>query len=250
MSRSAKGFADFFPTAPSVLQQKRSKPSLSRRESSSPRPRDSQNVKSTTLPSSSREVHTVQAADRVTKAKNENVHQTSNMIANDDHEGPQTDLAHEIGSASSTSTSDSVFSSHQKNGKSSHLNGHNNSTEVTPLTNIDSSPQINGSRSPIKKTLYDSRQTLAGSPGSPYRNTHAKASWPSHLHSEENARKDSSQVRPARGQIKGYKITYDPTMDKSAKKKGREPQFEPFGAEVGQDRTSRMRDLETLIWFH
>ena len=233
MSRSSKGFADFFPTAPSVLQQKRSKPFQPSKEPSSPAKRELQSLKPAPNPPSTHGSHTSRVGESVGSAKGSTRQPQRHGASVDDHEAPQADFTHEIGSASSTSTSDSVFSSHQKGTKVSQPNGvANNSSSLTPLTNVDSSPRTNGVQSPPKRALAESNYGTAQSPGSPFRGPSVRETWSTDSNSNRTPRPSCPSARPGKGETKGYKITYDPATDRSGKKKSKEPQYEPFGLEV------------------
>ena len=232
MSRSSKGFADFFPTAPSVLQQKRSRSSQPSKDPAPPLSSDSQKIKPPPSLSSTHGAENIKPPSQVIGAKrNVRPNQQQNS-SHEENEAVQPDFTHEVGSASSTSTTESVFSSNQKGAKVVQGSGQLNSTNVTPLTNIDSSPRTNGRQSPAKKSSRDHYSATGLSPGSPYGGTNAKLTWPTDVKVEENSQQTERQIRPGKGLAKGYKITYDPTTDRSAKSKSREPSYDPFGLEV------------------
>ena len=228
MSRSNKNFADFFPTAPSVLQQKRSKPFQSTRDSSSLSSRDHQATNATL----------VQSASSIDSAKQANLLPGTKAGSRhaglrDEHDGAQADAVHEVGSASSTSTgAESVFSAQHKASMATQANGAQKSTSLTPLTNVDSSPRPSGVRSPPKRAPVDNLYASAYSPVSPSAESVTKESWDTSSNVGRTPQHDRPQARPARGEVKGYKIMYDPTFDKDKKKRSREPEFEAFGKEV------------------
>lgn len=231
MSRSSKGFADFFPTAPSVLQQKRSKAPQQGKEPSSPATRDSPYSKNLPSSTSSRNAENAKTSGLSSSVKASGPQRKQHTTPNDEQDIPQTDFAHEVGSASSTSTNESVFSSHQKGGKASQLNGVQNSTNLTPLTNVDSSPRTVGLHSP-KKAPHDHQYGQRVSPGSPYGEAGANPSWIADSSTPRTLSQKIPQPRPGKGEAKGYKITYDPSLDRSGRKKSRDPQYEAFGMEV------------------
>ena len=228
MSRSNKNFADFFPTAPSVLQQKRSKPFHSSRDSSALNNRDHHTADATLVQSASFIDRTKQA-NPLTGTKAGSRHAS----LRDDHDGVQADAVHEVGSASSTSTgAESVFSAQHKASMAMQANGAQKSTSLTPLTNVDSSPRPNGARSPPKRAPVENLYVSGFSPVSPSAESITKESWDTSSNSGRTAQHDRPQARPGKGEVKGYKIIYDPTFDKDKKKRSKEPEFGAFGQEV------------------
>ena len=225
MSRSNKNFADFFPTAPSVLQQKRSKPFQPSRDSPSHNPREHHAVNAplaqpATSNGSTKPAHLPNTAKPVSR----------NTNSRDDHDGGQADIVHEVGSASSTSTgAESVFSVHQKSSVAAQQNGAQKSTSLTPLTNADSSPRPNGIHLSPKRMPTENIYALGFSPGSP---SAESLSNDTSSNLGRTPQQNRPQARPGKGEIKGYKIVYDPTFDKDKKKKNREPEFQGFGLEV------------------
>ena len=225
MSRSNKNFADFFPTAPSVLQQKRSRPLPASRDTPSFTPRNGHAADVPVAPSASLN-DKIKPANFSTGSKGA----SRNAKSREDHDGAQVDIVHEVGSASSTSTgAESVFSTHQKNSVSALPSGAQKSTSLTPLTNIDSSPRPNGIHSPPKRMPVENVYSLGFSPGSPSAESVSNDTC-SNL--ERTPQQQRKQARPGRGEVKGHQIIYDPTFDKDKKKRTREPEFRPFGQEV------------------
>ena len=231
MSRSSKGFADFFPTAPSVLQQKRSKAAQNRRR---PEP-ESVSASNTThvpsaLPSSSGGEG---EGDIINGVQNGHVRIAPTSAAQEDNDCVQGDLLNEVASASSTSTSSSIFSTGNGALGMAHPNGHHASTSLTPLTNLDSSPPANNRYSPKRKHNREMTASAGNSRRSPFHE---------HLHNVSQTRSPDytplhkkCQARPGRGEIKGAKIKYDPERDKkltSKERKGRVAEYTPFGKEV------------------
>lgn len=240
MSRSSKGFADFFPTAPSVLQKKRSKGS-SLGEPSSPSVREVTRNKTPTAPSPSKTLEGANPGNPHGVSKDNGKSDLQHVTASDDQYGAHPDLTHEVGSASSTATSDSVFSSNHQSVKVLQPNGVHDSNDVTPLTNLDSSPRTTDAHSPPKTLAHGTQHTDTTSPDALQANLGAskprtlKPQAPRQTHSQPH------QARPGPGEVKGYKILYDPAKDPSGKKKGREPQYEAFGAEVSKPHFQAMR---------
>ena len=242
MSRSTKGLADFFPTAPSVLQQKRIKASEDRRRYPSSVTSNSQhsNVPSARPASFDAEGQ----GPIITKGRpNGEANTMSNSPTHEESECVNGDVTHEVGSASSTSTTSSVFSAARKDVSATHYNGVHNSTNLTPLTNIDSSPRANGMYSPQRRNPYDKHLTARDPPRSPLRgrleeNTEFRreeASTPSSLDSERATSPNRPQARPGKGEVKGYKIIFDPDADKSLKgkeKRNRTAEYKAFGQGV------------------
>ena len=227
MSRSSKGFADFFPTAPAVLK--------ARKKSRSPS--NSGHRLSQASPSKGASAH------RESDGAGPNSASINGSLTNlpekrpvhEDPESSRVDLVHEIGSASSTSTTSSMFSSKYISGRFGPNNGPQNHTDLTPLTNIDSSPRAIGGLSPAKKLTLDNRMVVGPTPASPSEESVDKGYSPTESESGRTPEPDRPGARPRKGEAKGYRITYDPATDRSGKakdKKTREAQYEPFGQDV------------------
>jgi histone-lysine N-methyltransferase SETD1 len=231
MSRSAKGFADFFPTAPSVLQQKRAKAAQLRRRPESPSTRESNPSAASPLPTASPKAR----PDKVALPSGEDCGSLCEHVSaiQDESECVPGDLLNGVGSASSTSTVSSIFSTSQTAAYMAHPNEAHKSTSLTPLTTADSSPPPNPLGSPKnprhlhgpapgrKSTLSPARGKVGETPvASGLQIPHP----PSRL-----------QARPAAGEVKGLKIIYDPDLDKklaSKERKSRQPKYETFGQDV------------------
>lgn len=244
MSRSSKGFADFFPTAPSVLQQKRSKASQDRRRPQSPStgPSQSSHTSSEFGPSASSHGK-VEGATLTNGASNGAVSTMARSLTNEESECINTDVSHEVGSTSSTSTTSSIFSAGHRDVNLAQHQGTLHGTNLTPLTNIDSSPRANGMHSPQKRLPDDKHLPARKPPISPMRdyredavNFKVEGASTSYGPSRESTPIASRpQARPGKGQVKGFRIAYDPQYDKTLKgeeKKGRQARFEPFGEDV------------------
>lgn len=221
MSRSSKGFADFFPTAPSVLQQKRSKAAQLRKRPKSP-------SIAPTLPKAQ--------ADKVALPNGgdgENLGVEHTSTTQDDSECVPGDLLNGVGSASSTSTTSSVFSTSHGAVHMAHTNDTHKSTSLTPLTTADSSPPLNSLGSPSHSRLLNGPFSSKNSNRSPSRQKVMEASATPRLQFSHPPSR--IQARPAAGEAKGLKIVYDPDLDKklsSKERKSRQPQYEPFGQNV------------------
>ena len=236
MSRSSKGFADFFPTAPAVLQQKRSKASLDRRSHRSSTAAHSDASHGLCVPRapSNSEPADIAVVDKSTDGELKMMHQSFSQEESDLLNG---DVAHEAGSASSTSTASSIFSNVQKESNSLCHNGPHNSTNLTPLTNIDSSPRAGHLRSP-KKPHHSQYKMSSDFARSPIISPLEEPSVPYDLDDGGKLSSGRRRARPGLGEEKGFKIIYDPDLDKALKalsgkeKRSRRAQYQPFGQEV------------------
>ena len=229
MSRSSKGFADFFPTAPSVLQQKRSKASQDRRTHRPSHANPFQHSHPLPTPPAPSEGE-LEGSVSVTGHTNGDLNGVPRTLTQDDNECSNGDIAHEVGSASSTSTASSVFSAGPRE-VSMGYPGLQKSTSLTPLTNIDSSPRWNGMHSSPKRLPHDQHlSTIAlGSPSTP------PLSDSNNLGLDHELPSKRPHPRPGKGEIKGFKAMYDPDLDSALRgkeKKSRLAQYKPFGEEV------------------
>jgi histone-lysine N-methyltransferase SETD1 len=242
MSRSSKGFADFFPTAPSVLQQKRSKASQGRRRPRSPSTGHSQSLHAFPgLPAAS---HGEGEATVLTNGiSNGAVNTMAHPLTQEESEIVNVDISHEVGSASSTSTTSSIFSAGHRDANIAQHHGTHQATNLTPLTNIDSSPRANVIYSPQKRLSHDKYLSARNPPMSPLRDhredtVHLKSEGGSTSYGqtrESTPYSSRPRARPGKGQVKGFVAAYDPHLDKTLRgeeKKGRQVKFEPFGEEV------------------
>lgn len=234
MSRSSKGFADFFPTAPSVLQQKRSKASQDRRRHQSPSP--GQSCFSSALPAppapSDGEGEGITLANRTPDG---HLNTMPTPLTHEENDIVNSDIAHEVGSTSSTSTASSIFSQVNRDTNMAHHDGPHKSTSLTPLTNTDSSPRANGNNSPPKKRIYDEHLSVGNSALSPLRDQLEGASIYRGLDEARAQLPIALSARPGKGEVKGFKAVYDPDLDKTLKgkeKRSRQVQYSPFGEEV------------------
>ena len=215
MSRSSKGFADFFPTAPSVLQQKKSR----RQESS-------------TYIHSSSTSFTAKKSDRGHGSQTNGVAHDHSVpetgpLTQDESELVQGDLLNGVGSASSTSTASSVFDAHNRQHDPIRQKRSNN-TELTPFTSVDSSsPSNNQSPAHVKP---DSSLPLRPESASRIAASSISGLPPTSMPSRGEL-PGAGDIPQSRGQIKGFKITYDPELDKtisSKERRSRQPQRKEF----------------------
>ena len=202
MSRSSKGFADFFPTAPSVLQQKKSRTTeeKSRHESSAHRsPRDDRQKHQ-----SNSHYNTSHYSPDATPRRSKH----EDRYPSDSRNG--------AGSSSSISGSSSVFDS--RNTRSS---------EPTPLSHVDS-------RSPVPgKSPFRLKQEVT--PSSTISNTTKTQTQTCAKIPEFPSARDP---RPTKGRSKGTKTKYDPEMDRtigSKEKRQRKPIYEDILSDVSCD---------------
>ena len=229
MSRSSKGFADFFPTAPAVLKaQKKGKSPLngSSRVARTSSVRADRSPKNTDIsPIADRPPHT----DLGIAA--------GQLNAQEEPEAARTDLAHEVGSASSTSTVSSMFSNRQKSGATTNVHYSHNLANLTPLTTLDSSPRTNGVLSPAKRPVLDGGFPPEMTSPSPFEQSLEKGYSPTDSESACTPQPSRDRARPSKGEDKGFRIIYDPVTDKSGKakdKRSRSPHYEAFGRDVGE----------------
>ncbi|PGH10843.1 hypothetical protein AJ80_07394 [Polytolypa hystricis UAMH7299] len=222
MSRASAGFADFFPTAPSVLQQKRSKAAQDRQRTKA-KPQDdapaSAELPSTVLPTEDGGV--AGAVDNVPKDRGNPAEESSTAVREEVNITPND--VNGVGSSSSTSTGCSVFSSTVAPSGIAATNG-THSYALTPLTNTDSSPPCK-LESPSGVKLAGANDSLDSAPSSRIVDDIKSTITP--LHTPPTPR---GQARPAGDAAKGYKLTYDPDLDKKpSRDKRRKPQYVAFG---------------------
>jgi [histone H3]-lysine4 N-trimethyltransferase SETD1 len=139
MSRpSGNKFADFFPTAPSVLQQRKASRTVLQKTRAEVREDPSEDAPSEKFSArssaSGEESHLLRQPAQIENIKPECV-----AMNQDESEHFTGDLLNGVGSASSTSTASSVFSSANLNSAMALSNGIHLHA-MTPLTNADSSP--------------------------------------------------------------------------------------------------------------
>ncbi|KAE8376862.1 histone-lysine N-methyltransferase, H3 lysine-4 specific [Aspergillus bertholletiae] len=199
MSRSSAGFADFFPTAPSVLQQKRFKVTRER-----PRPKSQieseHSDESSTWPADTR---------AILNLPNSGASLDSGQTSSTDIKKTSPESSVE-GSTSSTAGDRPVFSlpiaQHDANSHEARLD------TLTPLTNTESSPphKANSPQNKIGQGIVANTTIDTKSGITP-------------LHTPPTPQ---SQGRHT-GSIRGYKLVYDPDTEKrsSSKEKRRKPRY-------------------------
>ncbi|MCJ1430538.1 histone methyltransferase set1 [Sticta canariensis] len=229
MSRSSKGFADFFPTAPSVLQQKRFKAAQFRRRPKSPSVTEAKPTPAPCVPPAPA-LGPTEGGIVPNGAGHGHVVPDSATAGQEDSECVHGDLLNGVGSASSTSTaSSSVFSTSQRTLNMAHSNEPNKSTSLTPLTNVDSSPPSNTLGSPHQQRNRDGASSGRKSNRSPSRQVTER---PAPAASSYTQPPSKAQARPGKGEVKGLKIIYDPYRNKKLTQEERHSghvQYEAFG---------------------
>ena len=220
MSRSSKGYADFFPTAPSVVAQKRSKAAQTRKRPRSPC------IDGKSLPPSSTAAPTapVQLKDpaaTVNGLSHVPGQSQSNATTSEDLETGAGDLLNGVGSASSTSTASSVFSTSYNSRNNASKSGIGCSTSLTPMTNVDSSPPNYGRVTPERKDTLN--HSMPQGLRRPSQSGGADITGISKQSCGSSVGR--RQARPGKGEVKGVKVVYDP-------QRGTKMGYEPFGEQV------------------
>ena len=245
-------FAKFFPTAPSVLQQKkgRSKTSQGKKQVSPPALAvvpGAAPAPELTAHSSARDVGGGEEGFAATVNGDANLAGVKSH-AHDENEHAQGDLLNGVGSASSTSTASSVFSAmNQPHSIATYGAAH---SFLTPLTTTDSSPSgkatspppVNMFRanSPPDVMSRESEGAVDLGPTSPTAMTMLGAPLQSRRH-----------ARAPGKEIKGSKAVYDPELDKklsSKERRSRKVQYIDFGQEVSSFACSSHPILPMSTW--
>ena len=235
MSRASKGFADFFPTAPSVLQQKRSRTVQNRKKQ---KPSVVDETAPTHASSKSAPISTSDLEPQINPARDRarGDHGITEPVSRnqEDSEFLHGDPLSGVGSGSSSSTTSSVFSTTHRSAGPSCNNGGNLITSLTPLTNTDSSPPGTTKSPPIHAT-HPLHSGIDGYICTESITNIAMDHTPTALTPVSSPGLILTQARPGKGEAKGIQLVYDPELDRklSAKeKKGRKVQYKTFGEEV------------------
>lgn len=219
MSRSSKGYADFFPTAPSVVAQKRSKAVQSRKRPRSPCAGEDSAARAS-LASFTSSDRAKDAAPTVNGTSHGSSRLLNNASVCEETDTGPGDTLNGVGSASSTSTSSSVFSNSHHTRSNAPKNGQASSTSLTPMTVVDSSPPDHGQDSPERKDiLYHSTLRTSQKPSNEVETAQT-------TNAVSHGRK---QARPGRGEVKGSRVVYDPDLVPSKDRKYKKVQYETFG---------------------
>ncbi|KAE8144272.1 histone-lysine N-methyltransferase, H3 lysine-4 specific [Aspergillus avenaceus] len=205
MSRSSAGFADFFPTAPSVLQQKRCKVTRDR-------PRSKPQVGS----EHSDEGVTGSVVNRtIPSLTNGDLHSESRQWSCGDQKKTPTEST--VGdSTSSMSVAPSTFNSSISQNSATSLHESRLDT-LTPLTNAEPSPP-HKSHSPPNKPV---NSVIAD--GIAHSKLEEQKSSITPLQTPPTPQSQGRRV----GSIRGYKLVYDPDTEKrsSTKEKRKKPRY-------------------------
>ncbi|KAI9795376.1 MAG: histone methyltransferase set1 [Piccolia ochrophora] len=240
MSRNSAGFADFFPTAPSVLQQKQ-KQAARERQRARARPADSAPAVFVSLEATSAPL-APDGAGHGTHALNGGVNGSAvvelNGVAHDDSESLQGDLLNGVGSASShTSTVSSTFSAaHQF--PTANVGGLSNGPTLTPLTNTESSPP---ERLISPQRLKTSHDEMAFDGYESYVEPMVEDTACEDVHAitpVQTPPPPPLRARPPKGEVKGEICTYDPELDPklpSKEKRKRKAIYKAFGVEEAEE---------------
>ncbi|KAL8849275.1 MAG: hypothetical protein Q9221_005745 [Calogaya cf. arnoldii] len=232
MSRSSKGFADFFPTAPSVLQRKRSLAADGRHRLPSPATTSRSHAYRSSEDSrlSQAGAERVQCRGRGSKS---DLGSAPSHAVQEENDCTQGDLLNGVGSASSTSTASSVFSASNPTLNHSNQQGSHQSATWTPLTHVDASPSGDTMESPHRNHPPTEKTYATDTNRSqpPQRSNRGPL-----LDSVSQQLGRNFEARPGKGEVKGEKITYDPCLDSKIKndrnqKRDRKPKYAKFGEE-------------------
>ena len=197
-------FADFFPNAPSVIQQRKSSKTLDtgkHRAEPSGRSEDHAPAKY----SSSRRLSS-HSSSSPTRGQFSTSSRKPDAASRrpDEVENSTGDLLNGVGSASSTSTASSIFSSNATMTAVPLTNGAHFNT-LTPLTTSDGSPRGKAMTPPT-----DSTNLNAAARNSVHAVSSSSAMTPQHTPTSSRP-----SARETGLSVKGSKCTYDPELDKS-----------------------------------
>lgn len=219
-------FADFFPSAPSVIQQRKSSKLLDndkvRPNHSSERVEDAHNKDGLVRVSltSSATVTTTIATHASTKV--DNLPKLNNSLHNsEESDSFAGDLLNGVGSASSSSTASSVFSASLANGTMPGSN-HLAFTTLTPLTTSDSPPNVK-----LMSPTADSVSQIVTNGN--HTNSTSQHGSMTPLYTPPTHRRTARDLGL---HVKGSRCTYDPELDKNLNTKDKrkaKAQYEDFG---------------------
>lgn len=231
MSRASKGFADFFPTAPSVLKQKRSRPteSGSARKQTSPVP-ERRHARDSDNPSYHRQEKRITPHERRRSldCHDQTPRSTEELDTN------LGDLLNGVGSASSTSTNSSLFDTTRT---TAYVNGDGIiSKSLTPLTNTDLSPANH-----VKSVSADRTASATRAQSSYQATDHPRRKATQSPAMTSKAKSVRLCARPGPGESRGERLVYDPELDKKLdrskrKELSRKLEYRPLSKQVSQDK--------------
>lgn len=225
MSQRGSGrssFADFFPTAPSVLQEKK-KAAKDRRKSHTETPPSTKEVDTAAATDEQHVLNSHDASPRQSVSYPNGLSEHNEKLSPPQDAG---DLLNGVGSASSlASTSSSVFShntttKHPQNGPDGQFNS------LTPLTNHESSPP---------QRIYSPHQkssTATSSHVNDLQDTKQPPRMAQSSNSTSARARLLAKVFPPPGESRGQKILYNPDLDPKVPpehKKKVKPKYKPIG---------------------
>ena len=216
MSRSSARFADFFPTAPSVLQQKRSKAKQDRKRSKDAAQLLDDTHDPTLIPNSA-ELEAPKIQQNGTQLSN---HPSTSRQYNESIQS----ISEPPGTASTSSISagSSVVSPSRNQSSAAMPPTALHVDSLTPLTNVESSPLCK-IRSPSQAKSVD--ESASDIPQKAINGDQKQEqSVTVSLHAPPTPNSQSRQTGKA---VRGCKIVYDPDLDRrlSSKEKKRKPQY-------------------------
>jgi [histone H3]-lysine4 N-trimethyltransferase SETD1 len=195
MSRSSAGFADFFPTAPSVLQQKRYKAALDRQ-----RLKSRGDIESPGLPAGPRSFENGGATVTLLNGDNPDEYSTA-ALCEEVTTIPADPIGIGLGGLISDGSSVSISAGiTMSNGTHPYA--------LTPLTNAELSP------SSKVKSPSQSKQVLSDTPTGEALNQDSGRDDKATITPLPSPPTPQSQVRPAGNIVRGSRLTYDPDLDK------------------------------------
>jgi len=233
MSPPAGSFGGFFPSAPSVLQERQKKARL-------------KGSFKADVAGDSTDDHCVHVRasppfrDDVEKRPlRANSRDNQTFMADVDDPCTMTDtpgdLLNVIGSASSLASTVSSIFSNGTVGASRHLDSHTSGVPLTPMTSHESSPPhttLASGKPQLER--YSGQERTRLSRNSPPRTAQCASTVDK---AASNPRQARLQAQPRTGEVKGTKLIYDPELDPklaSKDKRKLKPRYKKFGEEVSQ----------------
>ena len=236
MSRSSKGFADFFPTAPSVIQQKKrsNRAALQKKKEGLSESDHTEAGPPVEAAPASQDHGRPSKSSPPHKSPEEGNLTDQNPALHYDSDTAQADMLNGVGSASSTSTISSVFSSHHQNLDTSSHEKTQQLPTLTPLTNTDSSPPMLNKTPPHDKRNAPAMEVdlAARTPESQHIAPTPEALTPV---SSPKLSQSKSHAGGTQEDVMGFKMVYDPELDKklsSKERRSRKAITKPFQEKV------------------
>ena len=238
MSRSSKGFADFFPTAPKVLKDKRSRPidpSSGGHDYLSQRGADV--ATHPALPSNAADHRN--GVNGISPGPDHRPSRPAKEISAgaDAPDAPQNEGLNHLGSASSTSTASSPYSQSLKAQEPAAKGRRENGPpSLTPITNIDS-PLSGAEKSPYGRKPDSALKSRAAASVSTKPAERLRLS----TNGVSSNGTPNGRSPAAVGESKGLRITYDPELDtslSSKERRSRKPEYKEIAQRVSWDQQS------------